>query len=153
MVNLKLFAGIVLTVLMASFAFADSHTLSREEIEQEIAANLDKIDLSQAPKALKFLLGKPKINIVLANLDGTESTYGFKIGGNKITDFKVGGLDKPHYIIRISEETIVNIVESEDPAGMATESYKNGDIVIEPQRFGSKIKFWFASKFLDRFFK
>lgn len=148
----KLCMASLLVVLMASFVFAQAG-LTREEIEQQISANLDKIDLSQAPKALKFLLGKPKMNIVIANLDGTESTYGFKIGGNKITDFKAGGLEKPHYIITISEESILEIAFAEDPGAKATELYLSEEIAVKPQTLGSKIKYWFVSKIMNRFLK
>ncbi|MBW2996021.1 hypothetical protein KY332_01840 [Candidatus Woesearchaeota archaeon] len=114
-----------------------------DEIGSLIKENLDSIDLGKAPKALKWVLGKPKINIEV-----NGHVYGFKIAGNTIKEFTEGGLDNPHYKIFIAENVLRDIFDSEDPASAVGEAYKNGDIKVEPQRLGAKIKFWVAKKFM-----
>jgi hypothetical protein len=113
--------------------------------EELVRANLDKVDLSDAPRALRFVLGKPKVNIEV-----NGDVYGFKLAGNKVKDFVVGGIENPHYLIKIPPESIEKIVASEDPASTVGELYLAGEIVVEPQRLGAKIKFWIAKKFMKK---
>ncbi|MEE9525096.1 MAG: hypothetical protein V3V78_00635 [Candidatus Woesearchaeota archaeon] len=134
----------MILVLLCSFiVYAEEVDFELDEIGSLIKENIDSIDLSGAPKMLKWVLGKPKINVEINGY-----TYGFKITGNKIGEFTEGGLEKPHYIIKISETVLRDIANSEDPMSAVGEAYKNGDITVEPQKLGSKIKFWFAKKFM-----
>ena len=118
----------------------------QEKTSKQIRENLDKINLNEAPGVLRFILGKPKVNVEV-----NGAVYGFKIVGKRVKDFVEGGLDKPHYIIRLSEESVNEITESEDIMGKIEELYLNGEIVVEPQRVGAKIKFWFLEKFMGWF--
>jgi hypothetical protein len=141
--------AIVLVLVAASVVYAEEKDKKTEIIKN----NLDKIDLGKAPGALRFLLGKPKINIEVKNIDGTTDIYGFKIAGNKIQEFVEGGLDKPHYIIKMPVEAIQEIAGAENSVAKIGELYNSGTIVIEPQSTGAKIKFWLAKKFSGKFAK
>lgn len=135
--KIRFFIGLLLIfVVVTSLVYAQGN-----ERAKLIKNNLDKINLEEAPGVLRFLLGKPKINIEV-----NGDVYGFKIAGNRVKDFVEGGLDKPHYIIRLSEESVNEIVNSEDIMGKIEELYLNGEIIVEPQRVGAKIKFWFFNK-------
>ena len=140
----KLFC-LLMILLMFSVVYAESE-LTKEQRVELVKNNLDKIDLGKAPKALRFILGKPKINVEI-----NGEVYGFKIAGNKITDFVEGGLEKPHYIVFISEDALDEIAAADDFAAKAEELYLTGKIKIEPQRTGAKIKFWFAKKMVKWF--
>jgi hypothetical protein len=133
----------ILILMLSCVVYAVESDFEMEEVGGLIKENLDNIDLGNAPKILKFVLGKPKINIEVNGY-----VYGFKIAGNSIKEFTEGGLEKPHYKIFVAEDVLRELVDSEDPAAAVGEAYKNGDIKIEPQRMGAKIKFWFAKKFM-----
>ncbi|MBR9691317.1 hypothetical protein GOV06_00880 [Candidatus Woesearchaeota archaeon] len=137
---------LLMVLFVVSTAFAQTAgELSEEQRAQMIKYNLDDIDLEEAPKILKFILGKPKINIEV-----NGNVYGFKIAGNQIKDFVEGGLDNPHYKIFISENALSEITNAEDRSAKIEELYINGDIKIEPQRIGAKIKFWLAKRFIKK---
>ena len=122
--------------LLSSLVFATQS----DDFEQ----TLKDIDLSQLPKVLKFLLGKPMMNVEVTD---TNQTYGFKINGNKITDFVEGGIDSPNYIIKLDNSAINEILYADDPMNKAGDLFSENKIIIEPQTVGGKIKFkilgWF----------
>ena len=135
-------AIIVAVILIGCIVYAQENSSAPKSQEQRAALikqNLDKVNLSEVPGILRFILGKPKINI---EVDG--QVYGFKIAGEKIQDFVEGGLENPNYLIILPEEALDEIIASGDVIGKVTELYKEGVIVVKPQTIGAKIKFWFA---------
>ena len=128
---------LLLILLLIPFAYANE--------AEDVEGILDKVDLSELPGTLKFLLGKPLINIEITD---TETVYGFKIDGEIITDFVNKGVEKPNYLIKLDNSTLNELLYADDPMNKATDFYSEGDIVIEPKTFGSKIKFKIASWFM-----
>ena len=134
---------LLIILSLVNIAYAVESDFEMEEVGGLIKENLDNIDLGKLPKMLRFVLGKPKINVEVNGY-----VYGFKIAGNTIKEFTEGGLEKPHYKVFVAENILRELVDSEDPSSAVGEAYKNGDITIEPQRVGAKIKFWIAKKFM-----
>lgn len=156
--------SLLLIVLVASMVIAaqpanldDFKELRQEQkkivIAQLIKDNLNQVDLSELPGTLRFILGKPRINIVMKNKDGSEFVYGFRIMKENIEEFKEGGLEKPNYLITIKEEHVFGIIGSDDYAGEIQQLYLDGDMTVEPQTFGSKVKFFFADTLFGLFKK
>ena len=141
---------VFISLAMVSFAYADEQD-GNEDLEKQIRENLDNINLEDVPGTLKFLLGKPRINIEIKNNDTSKDIYGFRIAKSKIQDFKPGGLENPHYIIIIPKKSLDDIINAEDPMAKAEELYLSKDIIIEPQKFGAKIKYWFMNKLMGFF--
>ncbi|MBW2997097.1 hypothetical protein KY349_02015 [Candidatus Woesearchaeota archaeon] len=137
---------IIVLVLAYSVNAEDIWQMDQAERSETIKNNLDEVNLDQVPGMLKFLLGKPKINIEV-----NGEVYGFKIAGNRIKDFVEGGIKNPHYIIFIPEDVLNEVVNSDDIPGAVEDAYSSGRITIEPQMTGAKIKFWFAERLLDWF--
>ncbi|MFC1691203.1 hypothetical protein ACFL0W_03395 [Nanoarchaeota archaeon] len=151
-------ASLLLLITLCSIAYAQDtdnagKELSEMDLDKVIKQNLDNVDLENVPKVVRFILGKPKINIELKLNDGSTKTFGFKIAGNRIKDFQPGGLDKPHYIIEIKENSLKKIIASKDPAAKTGELYETGEIEIKPQKVGSKVKYFVANKFRKWFGK
>jgi hypothetical protein len=134
---MKLFLSILMFFLLSSLVIA-AQTEDFEKI-------LEDIDLSELPKVLKFLLGKPLMNVEITD---TEEVYGFKIRGNKITDFVEGGIEDPNYIIKLNNETLDIILYADNPMFIAGDLFTGEKIMIEPQKFGSKIKFTILNWFI-----
>ena len=137
---------ILLLAIPAGFA-----QLTEEEVTRTIRENLDKIDLSKAPGTLKFLLGKPRMNVELTLNSGKVLTYGFRINKEKITDFAPGGVEKPAYIVKLNEATLNKLINADDVGGKAAELYETGEIIIEPVKIIAKIKFGLAKFFMGLF--
>ena len=66
---------------------------------------------------------------------------------NKIQEFRRGTIEDPAYIVKVNEETINKILESPNPLRDVQKLYLQGEIVVEPQKFTSKIKFKIAKLF------
>ena len=112
---------------------------------EDFEETLKDIDLSELPKVLKFLLGKPKMNVEVTD---TNETYGFKVNKNKITDFIEGSIDSPNYLIKLDNSTLDQILYADNPLSLSGDLYSEGSIVIEPQTIGGKIKFKIISWFI-----
>ncbi|MFH1682243.1 MAG: NosD domain-containing protein [Candidatus Woesearchaeota archaeon] len=123
------------------------------QITKILKDNVGKVDLSEAPGFMRFFLGSPKVDVVILMNDRTNITYGFSLKGNKVMDFSKGGVDKPKYIIEMSEDTVREIGKAKDPLAKMTELYSKGEIKIKPQTFGSKFKFGIANKLMSWFKK
>jgi hypothetical protein len=137
-------------VLLLVFVLISSFVHGQAGVPKELKQNIENIDLENLPGILRFILGKNKINVEIDD-DGEKSVFGFKIAGNQVKDFEEGGLDNPHYIIKTSMDAVGEVLNSEDPLNTAGGLYESGDIVIEPQKVGSKIKFWFLEKLVGWF--
>lgn len=130
---------------------SDYKDMSKEEINAYVKQNLDKVDLSQTPKALRFVLGKPKINIVVKMNKGEDYVFGFLIRDNKVQGFQENGLEKPNYTITTSEDVLVKIAKSEDQNKAATDAFNNGEITVKANKFFSKVKLGIAKKLFGWF--
>lgn len=139
----KLLALLISMIIMSSMACA----ITADEIEN----NLDNVDLSKIPGSLKFILGKPYINLELADENSTASTYGFKLAKENIEEFKDGGYEKPSYLVKTSEEVFNEIFEADDETAKIQELYNNGRIEIIPQKFFARLKMGIAEKLLAWF--
>ncbi|MBW3015784.1 hypothetical protein KY330_05145 [Candidatus Woesearchaeota archaeon] len=121
----------------------------KELMTMLIKENLEKIDLSTAPKSLKFILGKPKVNIIIKE-NGDFAVYGFEVTGERITGFAEGGIEKPNYEITVSKDALTKLINSKDPATTLEELYLDGKVTVEAKTFGSKIKLWIAKMFMKK---
>ena len=137
-------------VLFLVFVLISSFVNGQVGVPKELKQNIENINLENLPGILRFVLGKNKINVEIDD-EGEKSVFGFKIAGNQVKDFTEGGLDNPHYIIKTSMDSVQEVLNSNDPLNTAGELYEQGDIVIEPQQVGAKIKFWFLGKLVDWF--
>ena len=65
--------------------------------------------------------------------------------------FTTGGIEDPQYIIELTEASVKEIGSSEDPFAKISELYQQGEITIQPQTFGSKLKFGLVNKLMKWF--
>ncbi len=128
----------ILVMILLCCPIASALEMSDAEIEE----HLDDVDLSELPKVLKFILGKPRINI---DVDG--EVYGFVVAGNRVKDFVKGGLKDPNYVVYLSEEELEEIINSEDISTKLGEMYTKDLIKIEAKNYGGKVKYYLARKF------
>lgn len=119
---------------------SDYQQMSKEEINQFIKQNLDEFDLSQAPSVLKFVLGKPKINVIVEMANEDIYKFGFVVVDDKIADFVEEGHEQPNYSVIITENTLLWIANSENSQQAASDAYIDGYIVVTAHSFGSKVK-------------
>ena len=110
---------------------------------ERIQATLDRINLSDTPG--RFILGNPKINMEVLEQDGSISVYGFRIKGDKAGEYVEGGHEKPHYIATLTAETLDVILDAEEPEPVMGELHEAGEIELEPQTVGAKMRSWFAN--------
>jgi len=125
--------------------------MTKEDINAYIKDNLDKVNLSQVPGVLRFVLGKPKINVVVKMNKGEDYVFGFLIRDNKVQGFQENGLDKPNYTITTSEDVLVKIANSEDQNKAATDAFNNGEITLKANKFFSKVKLGVAKRLFKWF--
>ena len=130
---------------------SDYKSMTKEDINAYIKDNLDKVNLSQVPGVLRFVLGKPKINVVVKMNKGEDYVFGFLIRDNKVQGFQENGLDKPNYTITTSEDVLVKIANSEDQNKAATDAFNNGEITLKANKFFSKVKLGVAKRLFKWF--
>jgi uncharacterized protein YcgL (UPF0745 family) len=130
---------------------SDYKSMTKEDINAYIKDNLDKVNLSQVPGVLRFVLGKPKINVVVKMNKGEDYVFGFLIRDNKVQGFQENGLDKPNYTITTSEDVLVKIANSEDQNKAATDAFNNGEITVKANKFFSKVKLGVAKRLFKWF--
>jgi hypothetical protein len=143
--TIKILTLFLMTMLLAMI------TIAQEEKAQEntIESVLSEIDLTNLPGSVKFILGKPNINVNVIDVESKiKQTYGFKIGENKIKEFKDEAIDNPNFIIALKEDVFDNVVNSVDPMKEIKELYANKDISIEAVTLGSKIKLAIVNFFI-----
>jgi len=138
----------ILVFVVLAFLLISSVSYAFESIsEEEIRDIVQQVDLNSLPAVVKFILGKPKINIEVSDNEITE-TYGFIIVNNEVVDFNVGGIENPNYLIKVNYDVMEDIVNADNPMVKVEEYYLSKDMVIEPQTLGSKILFGIAKLFI-----
>lgn len=135
---------LVLTVLLpvASADVVSDINLKVNEYNQ----NADKV-----PFFLKSLLGDEVIKLVIMTNDGEEVYVKAVTEDAYITIF--GEIDKDEEIgetivVGTNEETVQNILNSDDPLGTFLDAKENGEIVIEPIGFVNNVTFAVANVLL-----
>ncbi len=135
---------LVLTVLLpvASADVVSDINLKVNEYNQ----NADKV-----PFFLKSLLGDEVIKLVIVTNDGEEVYVKAVTEDAYITIF--GEIDKDEEIgetivVGTSEDTVQNILNSDDPLGTFLDAKENDEIVIEPIGFVNNVTFAVANVLL-----
>ena len=114
----------------------------REGIKEKFNEYLEQISGTTA-----FLIGGADIELRVENTEEKLLLYDIKISKGNITDFEKGGnLENPNYIIKIKENIVEEILLSGNPKTRIGDAYRNEELIIEPQTFGAKIKYFFIDK-------
>jgi hypothetical protein len=130
-------------LLLVSFAAAQTDVEpelyageDQQRISQKIQDNLDVISMENAPGVLRFLLGKPYANLLV-----DEYVFGFAVEDGAVAGFYEHGLEDPNYLILMTEDSLDKIIDGAD----AGEMYQTGEIIVQAETIGAKIKLWFAN--------
>lgn len=76
--------------------------------------------------------------------NGNSQNFYVVIKDNRIMEIVDGFPDRSHYVISSDEETLNEIIDSEDIPKEALSAYKNGKITIKANGFSNKIKLFFG---------
>jgi len=151
----------LMLVLMAGFAYGAEcpsdqfqcpegtcvTTVHDCDIESIIKSNLDKVDVSDMPGPMRFILGKPRVNI---QIEGSDALYGFYLQDDKPV-YVSGGLDDPHYLVEVSEKAIIEASKADDVSDKIGELFKQSEIKVTGRRLMSKVKLGVATMFMEWF--
>lgn len=141
----KFWILILACLLIVEFAAAeetDWQDMAAEEIineafdeegnlKPEYQEELGNFDLSDAPPELTSLIEGERSNIKVELENGEEVTIGIVVEDSRIEELQLGGVENPTSEITTSEETVKEILSSEDPAGEFSEAFAQGEIHYE----------------------
>ena len=130
-------------VLLVSGAIAE-----RIEVE-EIASQLSQrkstvnfiLNTMSIPAPVKQLFGNETINVFVAMSDGSTETVGIKTKNEKLEEIEYGGFENETLHVFVSEETIREILVSDDPMDAVMTALKNGKIAYQGVGLASAAKF------------
>lgn len=108
----------------------------QQRISGKIEENLHLADIEDAPGAVQFLFGEPKVNLLVDSY-----AFGFFIDDGKAKGFQEEGLRESSYLILMTEESLDRLIAGEDAGQM----YKSGEIAVHANGFWAGIKLWLAN--------
>jgi len=126
-----------LVLLLSNKDTIDSYFIEdrlKEEIIQEINYNI-----SNVPEQLFELFGNNKINIFVTYDDESVGDFWVHTEGNRVVDFRKGARTQADIELRINENTIFRILESDDPFNEFLEAMNSGEIEHKGLTLGGTI--------------
>lgn len=103
------------------------------------------------PNALGFIIKEGNISLNLSMNNGDVESFYVVIDGKRVTMIEKGFPEKSNYDIFTDEETLNEILASDDISKGILSAYNNSMIKIKANGFGNKIKLFFG-KILLKFF-
>lgn len=116
-----------------------------------VAVNEYNENADQVPSFLKSLLGDEVVKLVIMTNDGEEIYIKAITEDAYITTFEEVDADTEigeTIIVGTSEDTILEILSSDDPLGTFLDAKDNGEIVIEPVGLTNSVTFAVANVLL-----
>jgi len=117
-----------------------------ENLTEFIAAINERIDYLTSegekdviPSAALDLTKNLKANVTISFYDYEDVTIGLVTENNKIATIQQDGVDDTEFTIRLSEETLNDIANSDNPGESIISSIANQDIHIEGQTLEAQI--------------
>ncbi len=137
---------LLLFVLILSVATA-AETFEPREIVSELSENKELVNASieqmEIPETLKQLFGNETTNVFIEMQNGTTETVGVKTKNAKIEEIVYNGLEEPTLKVYTSEETIMEIMDADEPIDAVVDALAAGKIRHEGTDLVSAIKFGF----------
>lgn len=99
------------------------------------------------PSPVGFLFGDGNVSINISNDEGNVEGLYIEIEDDKIIRVENGFPEKSGYDIITSEETVEEILASNDSSGELISAYDNGDLKVEANGFWNNIKLFFGKIF------
>ncbi len=130
----------VLVILLAA-AFspcASAASLDNATVQSYVSVYNSRID--NAPQILKSILGNERIELEIANNDGSISKVGFETENARINKTVEGGVADPTISINATADAISRIRSSDDPISTFKEEMNRGSIVIQGNTLAAKLK-------------
>jgi len=135
--------GIIILMLMLPL-------VSAIDLEQVVEQANDEAIGQSLPGPMAFLFGNEEINIHIENGEITN-TIGIVTEDKMLKSITLSEVTDPSLNVYTTEETIVNIVTSSDPAQKLGNALNNEDITYNAVGFFNKIKFAILDMFVGSF--
>ncbi|HUW43688.1 MAG TPA: hypothetical protein VMV95_01860 [Bacillota bacterium] len=103
------------------------------------------------PGGADFLVKDGNILINISMNEGFQELFYIIVEEKRVIGIEEGVSEEISYEIKIDEETITEITQSENIGEKIVESYENKRIIIKAHGFGNKIKLFFGKIFLRLF--
>ncbi|WP_406661157.1 hypothetical protein V7O66_01140 [Methanolobus sp. ZRKC3] len=136
---------LIMTLLMIQPASADIFT------DLELKVNEYNEVSDQVPSFINSLLGNEVIQLVIEMNDGTEVYIKAVTEESKITTFEKIEADteiEATIVVGTNEDTVYEVLESDNPLNTFIDGMDSGNIVIEPVGFANSITFTVANVML-----
>lgn len=109
-----------------------------EEIEKMVEEDINPVTdelAEEVPMGVVSFLTDNRVNIQVDN-----TTLGVEVESLNITQVESGGIENPTLEIETEEETVLEVMESEDPVDALREKYHGEGIEVEAHSAGNRIK-------------
>jgi hypothetical protein len=114
----------------------------REEIKNKINDYIGEMS-----RTTSFLIGSADIEILVEDKENEALLYDVKFSDGKVVDFSKGSQqENSNYIIQVDNSLAKEILLSGNPKTKIINAYWGGEIVIIPQTFGAKVKYFIVDK-------
>ena len=130
MMNIKRLSVLVLLTFVVSSCFAlPVSAITEDEIETHLLVEYNAF-ISSNPDVpfVKSIFGEQVIHILITKTNGDIEFSVVTDEDAYITEIKSGAPESPTLLVTSNEETINNILNSDDPASEAMNALNNGDI-------------------------
>jgi len=107
----------------------------KEEFKDEINQNIDQI-----PSFMLDLFAEGKTNVTLVTTEGEELEFNVLVEENELAGAQKGHANDADALIKIDEETIEKIINSDEPIETITGALNSGEIKYEAITPAAKIK-------------
>ena len=141
---------LLLIAFIALFFVAAS--AEKSEVEQLVEAGAERIDeinfvlnTMSIPTPLKQLFGNETVNVFVKMESGKMEKIGIRTKDAKIEEIKYRGLQKPTLNVFVSEETVREIIASEEPVQEIVKALQTGKISYHGVGIFNMLKFGFFS--------
>ncbi|NPV61635.1 MAG: hypothetical protein HPY61_03225 [Methanotrichaceae archaeon] len=124
-----------LILLSSSLAMA---LVDLNNLQSSIDSYNQKID--QAPSVLKALLGDERMDITILLNNSSTIQWGFETRDAKIVRAESGVIENPTIEVYAQEDAIRRIENSNDPAAAYKEAEKAGQVKIQGNTLGARLK-------------
>ena len=139
--NMKRLSVLVLLTFVVSGCFAlPVSALTENEIETYLLVNYNAF-ISSNPDVpfVKSIFGEQVIHIIITKTDGDIELEVVTDADAYITEIKSGAPEDPTLLLTSNENTVDNILNSDDPASEAMNALNNGDIDYKGVGFKNSI--------------
>jgi len=97
-------------------------------------------NLDEVPGIVKKLFGTERINLYITTIDRSKEVYGVQMQDAKIIEFQEGEISKPTMNLYATEDSIRDIMDSDDPVSAFQEAFAKGEITYKGVGIMNKVK-------------